>query len=69
MTDDLNRIEAALIRALRPPLNSKGANGTMKTSFGNTEADTEIVAVLTNPPAAEANLATNPGIVEITCDA
>ena len=41
--DDLNRIEAALIRATRPPLNGKGNNGTMRTSFGSTEEDNELL--------------------------
>ena len=48
--DDLNRVEAALIRALRPPLNGKGANGTMKTSAGESAGDAVLIARITNPP-------------------
>jgi hypothetical protein len=49
--DDLNRLEAALIRALRPPLNGKSANGTMRTSLGERAGDAVLIASITNPPA------------------
>ena len=49
--DDLNRLEAALIRHLRPPLNGKGANGTMRTSFGDKAGDASVIAALTNAPS------------------
>jgi hypothetical protein len=44
--DDLNRIEAALIRTLRPTLNGKSSNGKMRTSFGQVSTDAEIIAAL-----------------------
>jgi hypothetical protein len=51
--DDLNRLEAALIRALRPPLNGKGPNGTMRTSSGEKAGDAVLIASITNPPPQE----------------
>jgi hypothetical protein len=50
--DDLNRIEAALIRALRPPLNSKSVNGAIRTpSRDQGDNEAALIAALTNPPA------------------
>jgi len=48
--DDLDRLEAALIRTLRPPINSKTVTGMMRTSFSDQEQDATIIATLTNPP-------------------
>ena len=48
--DDLNRIEAALIRELRPPLNGKSANGKMIAS--RSEIDALTIASITNSPQA-----------------
>lgn len=45
--DDLDRIEAALIRALRPPINGKSTHGTMRTSSGDREADASVIAMIT----------------------
>jgi hypothetical protein len=47
--DDLNRMEAALIRALRPPMNGKSSTGLMRTSFGDASVDAGIIASITSP--------------------
>ena len=50
--DDLNRVEAALIRTLRPPLNGKTPNGGMRTSASEKAGDAVLIASITNPPGA-----------------
>lgn len=47
--DDLDRIEAALIRSLRPPLNGKSVHGTMRTSLGDPSADELTLASVMGP--------------------
>jgi hypothetical protein len=47
--DDLNRMEAALIRTLRPTLNGKSVNGKMKTSAGGEAADANMLLQITKP--------------------
>jgi hypothetical protein len=47
--DDLDRLEAALIRELRPPLNGKTSNGHMRAPLGGDDA--AVIAGLTNAPA------------------
>jgi len=43
--DDLDRIEGALIRALKPPLNGRGTNGTISCPGSNkTNDDTKVLA-------------------------
>jgi hypothetical protein len=54
--DDLNRIEAALIRALRPPLNGKSSNGAMLTPVSDKAGDAVLIASIMNPPATETTI-------------
>lgn len=54
--DDLNRIEAALIRALRPPLNGKSTNGKMRTSLGDVDGDSSLIASITNADGDEVDV-------------
>lgn len=44
--DDLDRVEAALIRTLTPPLNGRSARGEWKTSSGNREIDAGVIGAL-----------------------
>lgn len=50
--DDLDRIEAALIRALRPIFNGKNHRGTMHApTINNPTVDAAAIASITNPPS------------------
>lgn len=48
--DDLDRIEAALIRSLRPPINGRASKGEMRTSFSDKTVDASVIALITNQP-------------------
>jgi hypothetical protein len=46
---DLDRIEAALIRTLRPPLNAKNENGSIQTSFKDATQDIALIDAIRTP--------------------
>ena len=51
--DDLDRLEGALIRALRPSFNGKHPKGKMHAPFADPSADAGVIASITNPQPSE----------------
>jgi hypothetical protein len=62
--DDLNRIEGALIRALRPALNGKTPTGKMRAPSSSNDGDADLIALITNATKATAIEITAPEAIE-----